>query len=130
MTLPDALLEVLRAKAICFVTTLMPDGSPQISQTWADTDGKHVLINTVDSHQKTRNVRRDTRVALGIADPAAPMRSWALRGNVVDVATQGARENLEELSQKYIGRPYPNYGGGSEQQRVILTIEIDKIHTP
>ncbi|EXG82560.1 TIGR03618 family F420-dependent PPOX class oxidoreductase [Cryptosporangium arvum] len=129
MPLPDDLLEVLRGKAICFVTTLMPDGSPQISQTWADTDGKHVLINTVDTHQKARNIGRDPRVAIGIADPAAPLRSWALRGTVVAAETSGARQNLEELSQKYIGRPYPNYGGG-EQQRVLLTIEVDRVHTP
>ena len=80
---PDDLIAVLNAKAICFVSTLMPDGSPQISQTWAGTDGVHVLVNTVDTHQKTRNVRRDQRVALGIADPAAPSRYWALRGSAL-----------------------------------------------
>ncbi|MGA5299457.1 TIGR03618 family F420-dependent PPOX class oxidoreductase [Nucisporomicrobium flavum] len=129
MALPDALLDVLHAKAICFVTTLMPDGSPQITQTWAGTDGEHVLINTVDTHQKTRNVRRDPRIAIGIADPAAPLRSWALRGRVVAATTEGARENIDELSHKYIGRPYPGFGGG-EQQRVILTVKVDKLHTP
>ncbi|UQU67915.1 TIGR03618 family F420-dependent PPOX class oxidoreductase [Couchioplanes caeruleus] len=129
MALPDALLDVLHTKAICFVTTLMPDGSPQITQTWAGTDGEHVLINTVDTHQKTRNVRRDPRIAIGIADPASPSRSWALRGRVVAATTEGARENIDELSRKYIGRPYPGFGGG-EQQRVILTVKVDKLHTP
>ncbi len=129
MALPDDLLDVLRAKAICFVTTLMPDGSPQISQTWAGTDGEHVLINTVDTHQKTRNIERDPRIAIGIADPAAPSRSWALRGSVVAATTDGARQNIDELSQKYIGRPYPGFGGG-EQQRVLLTVKINSIHTP
>ncbi|WP_433796395.1 PPOX class F420-dependent oxidoreductase [Actinoplanes sp. CA-252034] len=129
MTLPADLLDVLHAKAICFVTTLMPDGSPQISQTWAGTDGEHVLINTVDTHQKTHNIKRDPRIALGIADPAAPARYWALRGRVVGVTTDGARENIDELSQKYLGRPYPGFGGG-HQQRVLLTIEVDKLHTP
>ncbi|WP_305788296.1 PPOX class F420-dependent oxidoreductase [Symbioplanes lichenis] len=129
MALPDALLDVLRTKAICFVTTIMPDGSPQISQTWAGTDGEHVLINTVDTHQKARNVRRDPRIALGIADPAAPSRSWALRGSVVAATTEGARENIDELSHKYLGRPYPGFGGGQEQ-RVLLTVKVDKVHTP
>lgn len=129
MTLPDDLLAVLHTKAICFVTTLMPDGSPQISQTWAGTDGDHVLINTVTTHQKTRNVTRDPRIAIGIADPAAPSRSWALRGTVVSTTTDGAREHIDELSQKYIGRPYPGFGGGQEQ-RVILTVKVDKVHTP
>ncbi|MCX2951598.1 PPOX class F420-dependent oxidoreductase [Lentzea sp. NEAU-D7] len=127
--LPDDLIAVLNAKSICFVTTLMPDGSPQISQTWAGTDGEHVLINTVDTHQKTRNLRRDPRIALGIADPAAPSRYWALRGSVVAMTTEGAREHIDELSQKYIGRPYPGFGGGP-QQRVVLTVEVDRVHTP
>ena len=130
MALPADLLAVLEAKAICFVTTLMPDGSPQITQTWAGTDGEHILINTVDTHQKTRNVRRDPRVAIGIADPAAPSRSWAVRGSVVSASTAGAREHIDELSEKYIGRPYPNFGGGGEQQRVILTVKVEKLHTP
>jgi PPOX class probable F420-dependent enzyme len=129
MTLPDALLDVLHAKAICFVTTLMPDGSPQISQTWAGTDGEHVLINTVDTHQKTRNVKRDPRIAVGIADPAAPSRYWALRGTVVAATTDGAQENIDELSQKYLGRPYPGFRAGP-QQRVLLTVKVDKVHTP
>ncbi|RDI31688.1 PPOX class probable F420-dependent enzyme [Lentzea flaviverrucosa] len=127
--LPDDLIAVLNAKSICFVTTLMPDGSPQISQTWAGTDGEHVLINTVDTHQKTRNLQRDPRIAIGIADPAAPSRYWALRGSVVAMTTEGAREHIDELSQKYIGRPYPGFGGGP-QQRVLLTIEVDRVHTP
>jgi PPOX class probable F420-dependent enzyme len=130
MVLPDDLLEVLNGKAICFVTTLMPDGAPQISQTWAGTDGEHVLINTVDTHQKTRNLQRDPRIAIGIADPAAPLRSWALRGSVVSATTDGAREHIDELSQKYIGRPYPGFGGGGAQQRVLLTIKVDKLHRP
>ncbi|GHH30646.1 TIGR03618 family F420-dependent PPOX class oxidoreductase [Lentzea cavernae] len=127
--LPDDLIEVLNAKALCFVTTLMPDGSPQISQTWAGTDGEHVLINTVDTHQKARNLERDPRIALGIADPAAPSRYWALRGSVVAMTTDGAREHIDELSQKYIGRPYPGFGAGP-QQRVLLTVKVDKLHTP
>ena len=127
--LPDDLIAVLHAKAICFVTTLMPDGSPQISQTWVGTDGEHVLVNTVDGHQKTRNLRRDPRIAIGIADPDAPSRYWALRGSVVDVTTDGARAHIDELSQKYLGRPYPDFGGG-QQQRVLLTVKVDRVHTP
>lgn len=129
MALPSDLLDVLNAKAICFVTTLMPDGSPQISQTWAGTDGEHILINTVDTHQKTRNIGRDPRVAIGIADPASPSRSWAVRGYVVDTTTEHAREHIDELSQKYIGRPYPGFGGAADEQRVILTVKVDRLHT-
>ena len=46
------------------MATTVPDGSPQLTQTWVDTDGVHVLINTVRGHQKARNIERDRRVAL------------------------------------------------------------------
>ena len=47
----------------------MPDGSPQITQVWVDTDGEHVLVNTAEGRQKVRNVRRDPRVAVNVVDP-------------------------------------------------------------
>ncbi|MFD3729858.1 hypothetical protein [Streptomyces sp. NPDC058632] len=52
MPLSNGLLEVLQSPAQCFLTTLMPDGSPQITQTWVDTDGENIVINTVSTHQK------------------------------------------------------------------------------
>ncbi|MEV4349066.1 PPOX class F420-dependent oxidoreductase [Actinoplanes sp. NPDC049596] len=128
MSLPPELVDVLRSRATCFLTTLMPDGSPQISQTWVDTDGEHILINTVETHQKTRNIGRDQRVAVGISDPAQPSRSWAARGSVVS-ATPDAGEHINALSQKYLGRPYPGFGG-SDQKRVLLTIKVDRLHSP
>ena len=62
VSLPNDLAGLLKDRAICYLATTMPDGSPQLTLTWADTDGEHILINTVVGHQKTRNVRRDPRV--------------------------------------------------------------------
>ncbi|MFE7813001.1 PPOX class F420-dependent oxidoreductase [Streptomyces sp. NPDC057433] len=129
MPLPNGLLEMLRSPAQCFLTTLMPDGSPQITQTWVDTDGENIVINTVSTHQKVRNVERDPRVAVAVADPSTPSRYWAVRGRVTASGTEGAREHIDKLSHKYLGRPYPGFDGGT-QQRVILTIGVDKLHTP
>ena len=39
MTLPDDLLDLLRKRSPCFLSTIMPDGSPQVTETWVDTDG-------------------------------------------------------------------------------------------
>src|SRR5919206_378721 len=91
MTLPDALVDLLRRPSPCFVATLMPDGSPQMTQTWVDTDGTHLLINTVDGHQKVRNIRRDPRVAVNVADPEDPARYFEVRGRVVGITEDGAR---------------------------------------
>lgn len=127
MNLPDGLVALLRKPSLCFITTLMPDGSPQITQTWVDTDGEHVIINTVQTHQKVRNVERDPRVAVGICDPSNPSRYYAVRGRVVRITTEGGAEHVETLAQRYLGGPYPWYGG-RDQVRVMLTISADKIH--
>ncbi len=45
--LSEELLELLRVPSICYIATTMADGSPQLTQTWVDTDGEHVIINSV-----------------------------------------------------------------------------------
>ena len=127
MELPDELVALLRAPSTCYVATTMPDGSPQMTQTWADTDGRNVLINTVQGFQKLRNIERDPRVAVSVSDPSAPSRYFAVRGHVVDVTTEGGAEHIEALAQRYLGGPYPWFGG-RDQVRVLLRIAPDRIH--
>ncbi len=127
-TLPEDLVALLRDASLCFISTTMRDGSPQLTQTWVDTDGACILINTVDGFLKVRNVRRDPRVAVAVADPDNPSRYYSIRGEVVSVTSAGAAEHIEQLAQRYLGTPYPWYGGRG-QTRLILTIEPHKIHS-
>ena len=102
-SMSDELVALLRAPSTCYITTLMPDGSPQLTQTWVDTDGTHILINTVVGFQKLRNVERDPRVAVAVSDPANPVRYSTVRGRVISHPTEGAAEHIEALAQKYLG---------------------------
>ncbi|WIX98454.1 TIGR03618 family F420-dependent PPOX class oxidoreductase [Amycolatopsis mongoliensis] len=128
--LPDDLIGLLRRPSPCFISTVMPDGSPQMTQTWVDTDGHHILINTVVGYRKAKNIARDPRVAISVTDPDDVSRYYALRGHVIDSTTDGAAENVEELSHKYLGTPHPNFSGKPET-RLLLTIAVDSIaHAP
>ncbi|MGY1841441.1 MULTISPECIES: PPOX class F420-dependent oxidoreductase [unclassified Modestobacter] len=129
MELPASLLTLLRGPSPCFLATLMPDGSPQMTQTWVDTDGTHIVVNTVAGFQKVKNMARDPRVAVNVADPADVSRYVAVRGRVVEVTADGAAEHIEQLAQKYLGGPYPWYGG-RDQQRLIVRIAADRITSP
>jgi PPOX class probable F420-dependent enzyme len=120
------LLELLRQPSTCYIATTMPDGSPQLTQTWVDTDGTHVIINSVQGYVKLRNIERDPRVAVAISDPADPSRYYQVRGRVVGISTEGAAEHIEVLSQRYLGRSYPWFGG-RDQVRVIITIAPESI---
>jgi PPOX class probable F420-dependent enzyme len=129
MKLASNVIALLEQKVLSYIATTMPDGSPQLTQTWADTDGENILINSVLTHQKVRNIQRDPRVAVALSDPKNPGFFIQVRGHVTSVAEEGAVEHIEQLSQKYTGGPYPWYGG-RDQTRVILTIEADKVSTP
>lgn len=127
-TLPEGLVALMRQASPCFISTAMPDGSPQLTQTWVDTDGAHILINTVEGFQKVRNIRRDPRVAVAVSDPSNPSRYYSVRGEVLTVTREGAAEHIEQLAQRYLGTPYPWYGG-RDQTRLILTIEPHRVHS-
>lgn len=126
MKLSEDVIALLRQPSHCYVATVMPDGSPQLTQTWVDTDGEHVVINTVEGYVKLKNMRRDPRVAVAVASPDDPYRYVQIRGHVVSETTEGGAEDIERLSQKYTGEPYAWYGG-RDQTRVIVTIEADSV---
>ena len=126
MNLPEGLIALLRQPSLCFLATVMPDGSPQVTQTWVDTDGEHVVINSVRDHQKVKNVERDPRVAVNVCDVSSPARYYAIRGRVIGITAEGGAEHIEALARRYLGTPYPWYGG-RDQVRVILTIEAARI---
>jgi len=126
MPLPENLLDLLSKPSPCFLSTIMADGSPQVTETWVGTDGEYVIVNTVVGFVKARNVERDPRVALAIQDPENPFRYIQVRGEVLAMTTEGGAENIEALSQKYTGGPYPWYGG-RDQQRLILSIRANSV---
>lgn len=123
--LPERVRTLLESRAFAYIATLLPDGSPHATETWIDTDGTHVLLNTVVSYQKYRNLQRDGRVALVVSSPEDPARHVAIRGEVVSMSSEGAREHIEKLSMQYFGTPYPMHGRG---ERVIVRIAPTWVH--
>ena len=126
-TISPGFRKLLQEPAFCQLATLMPDGSPQNTQVWVDTDGKHILINTAQGRQKERNVQRDPRVAVNVVDPTNAWRIGMVRGRVVEVTTEGADELIDQLAKKYLNvETYPFRR--PEEVRVTLKILPDKIN--
>jgi len=107
-TISPGFRKLLQEPAYCQLATLMPDGSPQVTQVWVDTDGEHILVNTAQGRQKELNVRRDPRVAVNVVDPTNAWRLAMVRGRVVDVTTAGADQLIDQLAKKYLNEDtYP-----------------------
>jgi PPOX class probable F420-dependent enzyme len=126
-TISPGFRKLLQEPAYCQLATLMPDGSPQNTQVWVDTDGEHILINTAQGRQKERNVQRDPRVAVNVVDPTNAWRIGMVRGRVVEVTTDGADELIDQLAKKYLDEEtYPFRR--PEEVRVTLKILPEKIN--
>jgi len=110
-----------------FLATIMKDGAPQVSPIWVDVEGDYILFNTAKGRVKERNLRRDPRVALSIADKDDPYVKVDIRGRVVDwVDGDEANAHIDKLAQKYMGEEkYPWHKPG--EARVIVKIEPEKI---
>jgi hypothetical protein len=98
---------LLRRPGTCYVATTMPDGPPRPTRTRVDADGEHVLVDSVESHRKTRHVGRDPRVSPAVPGPGQPSAYVEIRGRGVRVTTEGAVDHIEALAQKYLGGPCP-----------------------
>jgi len=119
--------DLLRQKAHVFITTIMSDGSPHTTMTWVDTDGDHALVNIPAGTVKDRNISRDPRVSLAIADPDNPRHYIAARGTVVTTKQDLDMRHIDKLAEKYLGIPFAALGGPAHE-RLILTIQVDAIH--
>jgi PPOX class probable F420-dependent enzyme len=111
-------------KAFLYLATTMKDGSPQVTPVWFSSDGETILINSAKGRIKDRNMRRDPRVALCIADPATPYRYLQIRGRVIEMSEAGGLEHINALSLKYDSKPWNAQPG---QVRVIYKILPEKV---
>ena len=122
MTFPTDFLDLLtdETRALLYLATSMPDGSPQLSPVWFSTDGEYVLINTNEGRIKDRNMKTRPQVAMVIQDPTDQDRYLGMRGEVVGFTREGADEHINWLSLKYYGKPWTYREG---QRRIIYRIK-------
>jgi PPOX class probable F420-dependent enzyme len=110
-----------------YLATTMPDGSPQVTPVWVDLEDNRVLVNTATGRVKERNMRRDPRVAISIADKDNQYEKVDIRGRVAEwVEGDEAVAHIDKLAQKYMSQEtYPWLRPG--EQRVIVKIEPEAV---
>ena len=126
VTLSEGVKKLFLEPNFAHLATLMSDGSPQVTPVWVDLEDGRILVNTAEGRVKPRNVRRDPRVAISIANQQNPYSAAFIRGRVVKITHEGAEESIDKLAKKYIGQePYPWRQPG--EKRVILLVEPEHV---
>lgn len=126
--IPEKLQDLLNdeSRAYAFLSTTMPDGTPQVTPVWFNKNETHILINSAAGRVKDRNMRSRPNVALCIADPSNPYRYLQIRGVVEEITTEGADAHIDALAFKYTGAEKYQWRKPSEQ-RVTYKIKPVKV---
>jgi PPOX class probable F420-dependent enzyme len=96
---------------------------------WVYRHGDNVMISTGVDRQKTRNLKRDPRIALSIADIDQPFPPLQIRGRVVEIITgEPAVDGFVEVTKKYTGNEPAQKPPAAE--RVVYRIEAHSIVAP
>jgi len=112
MNLDPIPAELFGGGHVVHLTTLRPDGAPQSRPVWTIVHDGNIVFFTQPASPKARDIARDPRVALSVADKANPYRSAWVRGRV-DRVIEGdeALEIIDRISDAYIGEPFPMRSG-------------------
>jgi PPOX class probable F420-dependent enzyme len=117
-------VEFLRRRQFAHVATVNPDGSPQVTALWVDTDGEAVLLNTALGRIKARNLEREPRIAISLVDSENPYDSLTIQGRA-ELMEEGGVEHIRSLSQKYTGDP--NFALQPGERRVIIRVLPERV---
>ena len=121
-----AVVQLIEDKNLAFVSTLMKDGSPQITPTWIDLVDGIIIVNTAEGRVKHRNVSRDPRVAISIVDRNNPFNMVTIKGQVIEQTTTGADVHIDKMAKKYLGVDKYSFAMPGEK-RILLKIAPQKI---
>ena len=125
--IPEQSLELLQSTALAYMATIGPKGEPQVSAVWFTWDGTHLLFALNKKRQKYRNLLREPRVAIAIADPANPYRALEIRGTVARIDEDPNYRFINAASQKYLNRDATSEETGPAEERVVIIVEPERV---
>src|SRR5947209_13626902 len=121
ITLSPELRALIDRANFAHLATTMADGTPHSAPVWIAREGDHLLITTEATSLKGRNTERDPRVAISVVDFRDPYTGAQIRGRVIERRPDPQLKIYDQMSQKYIGKPWPYR---EEKAPIVLVIEV------
>ncbi|MGW2937305.1 PPOX class F420-dependent oxidoreductase [Streptomyces sp. NPDC001156] len=104
--LPRELRELIESGPMAHLSTINPDGSPQVTVIWIGLDGDDVVSGHMARHVKLRNIERDPRVVLSFDGPRVPgvfLNDYAvLRARAAVEPSDATWDLLDRLAKVYV----------------------------
>jgi PPOX class probable F420-dependent enzyme len=126
--LPDAARQLIEAGTYAHLSTINPNGSPQVSMVWSTIEDGEVCVASLTrtTRQKLRNVRRDPRVAISYQSferDAMGMAYYLVVHGRARLTEGGAPELLKRIAPRFL---YPDVAfprGDDPPRGFVMRIE-------
>ena len=122
--LSEGVRTLLTGANFAHLSTLMPDGAPNVDPVWVDVEGDMVVVCSGAGALKSKNARRDPRVGLSVIAMDNPYQEAQIRGRVVEQRPDPNFATIDRIAKKYTGKPFPLRG--KPQERVVLMIAVER----
>jgi PPOX class probable F420-dependent enzyme len=132
MKLDDSARALIGNGADATLVTINADGSPQVSVVWvalqSTPDGDELVSAHLSEYKKTRNIRREPRVALTIVAPAKPGQQTQYLSVVgtARIVEGGAPELLKQLAEAMLGSS-EHFPPANAPEGLLTRIRIEKV---
>jgi len=104
--IPAELRDLVATGPMTHLSTINPDGSPQVTVIWIGLDGENLVSGHMTRQRKLRNVERDPRVALSFDAPRVPgvfLNQYAVvRARATIEPGEAAWDLLNRLAKVYM----------------------------
>jgi PPOX class probable F420-dependent enzyme len=103
---PEAFLDLLERPLFAHFATVAADGSPRVNVMWFLWDADEGVLKLTHTNQRHnfRNLQKNPRVALSIADPGDQYRFLQVRGVLDRVEDDPTGAFYNTLQQRYRGK--------------------------
>jgi PPOX class probable F420-dependent enzyme len=122
--IPASHLALIDGSFVVALSTVMPNGQPQVTPVWCNRQDGFIMINVMKGFRKEKNMRANPQVSLLTYDPQHPLHNIEIRGCVVEMTEEGAVEHNDELAQLYLGKPAAKFFGDA------VPAELQARYTP
>lgn len=116
------------APEFAVIATILPSGRPHQAVVWVTRDGNDLLVSTVRGRRKHLNVEGDPRCSVIVYPKDNPYSYVEVRGTA-EVEDKGARELIDRLCREYTGNDRYTADDGTDNVRIILRIQPEKVVT-
>lgn len=106
MKIPIKVRQLIEAGTPAHLTTLNPDGSPQITIVWVGLDGEEIVVAHLPKNRKVKNIMRDGRVAISLqanSKNQIGLTEYVVLYGTARIEEGGAAELLQKLAWVYMG---------------------------